>query len=283
MGSVKIVPTGSVQQRGLESSYGEYLNRFVGSAAQPYTGQLTADIPGGFTQAYNSLTQNIGRDSSSINQALMLDVKGQPAYQSNFGEFSNQFRNEFATPMMEMWKQTVEPLVRGGYAGVKGGLYSAARGRGIENSANQYYAENIQPQFMNAWQQDINRQFQSGEAAAGRRLGAVGAMGGYEDMLMSAGERMRSAQQQGLTANYGEFLRTRPEASPWNNIMQSYLQIPTNSVIAKQGSSGGGIMGALGGAMSGGTMGYLGAAALGVANPLAFGAMMAAGGGLSGY
>jgi hypothetical protein len=236
MGSTKIIPTGSPQQQALEGSYGDWLKSFVGSTATAYPGQLMADIPQGFTSAYNTLMSNFGRDSGNINQALMRDVQGQPAYSSDFGAFKGRFQEEFAAPVMEMWRQTVEPMVRGGYAGIRGGLYSAARGRGIENAANQYYAENVQPEFMGAWREDLNRQFQSGEAAAGRRQGAVASMGGYEEMMMSAGERLRAARQAGLTADYGDFLRTAPEASPWNQIFQDYLKIPTRSIVTKQGT-----------------------------------------------
>ena len=110
----------------------------------------------------------------------------------------------------------------------------------METAANRFYTESIQPKYFDAWSAELNRQFLSTEAGAARRgpaAGALTALPGVEaDIYMSAAERMRRAQQQGLTGDYSEFLRTSPEQSPWLQQAQQFLGTPMTETIAEQGA-----------------------------------------------
>lgn len=221
----------SPEQQALSKDLGPYLTGKVGETATPYPGQLTADIPGLFGEAYAGLTSSLGDYSRIVREALMKDVEGTPAWSFGFGALSKEFGESFATPMMETWRRTVAPIIKEGYSAIPGGLRSAALGRGMETAANRFYTESVQPKYWEAWSNELNRQFLSTEAGAARRAPAAGALtalpGVEADIYMSAAERMRQAQQQGLTADYGEFLRTSPEQSPWIQQQLAFLGTPS--------------------------------------------------------
>jgi len=136
---------------------------------------------------------------------------------------------------METWRRTVAPIIKEGYSAIPGGLRSAAMGRGMEKAAGRYYGEYVQPKYWDAWSGELQRQFASTEAAAARRMPAAGAITGLPgaefDIYASAAERFRQAQQQGLTAQYGEFMRTTPEQSPWLQQAQQFLGTPMTENI----------------------------------------------------
>ncbi len=260
MGSVKKIPIGSPSQISAESDFGKFLSQYIGKSATPFGGQLTADIPELFTGAFSNLSDMMGRYNEIINEALTTNIKGISPYISDFGNISKRFNENFATPLMETFRRTVLPAVREGYNAVPGGLRSAALGRGMENVTSRFFQESVQPKLFDAFTADLNRQFVSGENAAARRLPAIGSIGVGTDIFMSAAERFRQAQQQGLTADYGEFLRTTPEASPWLGAVSDYLKIPTNEIAVKQGTKKGGVLGGL----TGGLGGLAGGAAVGL-------------------
>jgi len=216
----------SPEQQALAGELGPYLTGKVGQPATKYPGQITADIPGLFKEAYAGLSSSLGDYSKIVREALMKDVEGMPAWSFGFGALSKEFGESFATPMMETWRRTVAPIIKEGYSAIPGGLRSSAMGRGMEKAANRFYTESVQPKYWEAWSGELQRQFASTEAAAARRGPAAGALtslpGVEADIYMSAGERMRQARQMGLTADYGEFLRTQPEQSPW---LQQALQL----------------------------------------------------------
>lgn len=239
---VEQVSSLSPEQTGVSGALGPYLESKVGETATPYPGQLTADIPQLFTDAYSGLSETLGEYSQIVRNALMKDVEGIPAWSFGFGALAKEFQSSFASPVMETWRKTVAPIIKEGYSAIPGGLRSAAMGRGMETAANRFYSESIQPKYWDAWSGELSRQFRSTEAAAARRgpaAGALTALPGVEaDIYMSAADRMRQAKQMGLTADYGEFLRTQPEASPWTQQQLAYLGIPMTETLGFQGTEG---------------------------------------------
>jgi hypothetical protein len=237
----KTVSSLSAEQQSLSKMLGPYLQSLMKQGASPYGGQLVADIPDLFTSAYNLLGSRAGLYNKDIYGALRADASGLPAWQWDEGRTAKQFEN-FAIPTMNTWRQTVMPLVREQYNSVPGGLYSRDRASGIVNTANEYYGRYVQPKMYDAYQSDINRAFQSTEAAAARRAPAAQLLsqlpfqqfGGYA----SAADIMRQYRQAPLTAQYQEFLRTSPEQSPWLQYAINYLGVPMTNTVALQGQQG---------------------------------------------
>lgn len=264
-------------QQGVEKQLGAFLGPRVGEGAEPYPGQITADIPQLFGDAFAGLSSTLGEYSQVVRDALMKDVEGIPAWSFGFGAIAKEFQQSFATPVMETWRKTVAPIIKEGYSAIPGGLRSSATGRGMETAANRFYQESVQPKYWEAWSGELQRQFASGEAAAGRRAPAAAALtglpGAEADIYMSAAERMRQAQQMGLTANYQEFLRTQPSVSPYTSQALAFMGTPTMETIGfepqlspAQNMFMGGV-GAAGGLALMGGLGGVGAGSTGVNMP----------------
>lgn len=226
----------STEQQAVEKATGKFLAPRVGTGAEPYPGQITADMPGLFDDAFAELSSTIGQYSEIVRNALMKDVEGMPAWSFGFDKLAKEFQSSFATPVMDTWRQTVAPIIKEGYGAIPGGLRSSAMGRGMETAANRFYQQSVQPKYWDAWTGELDRQYASTEAAAARRAPAASALtalpGAEADIYMSAAERMRSAQQMGLTADYNEFLRTSPSASPFTTQALAYLGTPTLETMA---------------------------------------------------
>lgn len=275
--STKSVSSLSKLQQDLERALGPYLTGNIGSGATPYGGQLTAGIPDMFTSLYNQMYGMMGQDTDAIRQSLLRDMNATPAWQFDEGRTAKTWKENFAVPAMETWRQTVQPLMQEQYAGIPGGFYSRDRARGVSNAANDFYGQYVQPTYYNAWQGDVQRGFQSAEAAAGRSQGASAALQGMPGAMFQnygpAAAMMQQLQQQPLTAQYQEFLRTSAENSPWIKYALAYLGTPTMDTAVFQGQEGalggmlsgagmGGLMGSMG--MLGGSVGGWGGAGLGL-------------------
>ena len=226
----------SAEQQDIEKQLGAFLGPRVGTGAEPYPGQITADVPGLFGDAFAGLSETLGQYSQIVRDALMKDVEGTPAWSFGMGDIAKEFQQSFASPVMETWRKTVAPIIKEGYSAIPGGLRSSAMGRGMETAANRFYQQSVQPKYWEAWSGELQRQFASGEAAAGRRAPAAGALmampGAEADIYMSAAERMRTAQQMGLTADYQEFLRTSPGQSPFTCQALAFMGTPTMETIS---------------------------------------------------
>lgn len=242
MGRVRQVSTISGDQRTVEAALGDYLKQMVGKTATPYSGQLVADIPEMFTDAYGRLQSMLGNYGDVVRSALLKDVEGVPAWQMDMGNIKGVWEKEFATPMMETWRSTVAPMLREEFASIPGGLYSQARGRGIRDEANRFFGEYVQPTYWQGFQAELGRMFSSTEAAAGRSAPAALALTGLPktefDVMAGPAQQYMGLQQQGLTAAYQDFLRTSPESSPWMQLAMQYMGIPTYQAVTVGGDGG---------------------------------------------
>jgi len=227
----------SAEQQRIEDKLGKYLTSKVGRTATPYAGQLVAEMPSLFRTAYKTLESSLGQYSDVIRSALLGAVRGEPAWQTDIGSITKQFREQFASPLMETWKSTVAPILQETFASIPGGFYTAARGRSTEAAANRYFGQYVQPQLWSALENARERMFRSTEAAAARVPGAAAQLLGLPsaefELAAGAAERMQAVEQAPLTAKYQEFLRTTEEASPWLPLGLQYLGIPTHVVFPK--------------------------------------------------
>jgi hypothetical protein len=222
------VDTRSAEQRAFEEKqFAPYLQSQFYNTATPYGEQMVADMPYDTQAEFNRAMQQMYQDNPLVREALKADMQGTPAYKYNERATAKQFEENFALPLMSSYKRNVVPILEQQYAGVPGAMLSTAKAKGVSKASEEYYSQYVQPHLYDAWQQDIQRGFQSGEAAAARRLPAASAFQSLPSaqymQTAQMGDVSRSVEQNRLSANYEEFLRTSPENSPWLNVGLQYL------------------------------------------------------------
>ncbi len=197
-------------QQELLDSITSWLKPQVGKGAQPYPGQLpgTAAVPELFTKAYEQYASQIGR--GDVTSAMRDLISGKPAYTFDPAATTKAWQQTYATPMMQTWEQTVMPMVESQY-NIPGGFYSTRKGLGVGRAASEFYGGQVAPTLFGALQAGEQRGFESTEAAAGRRPGALGLpFEQFTQAAQAAGAKMGLDEKQ-LTAAFNEFLRTRAE------------------------------------------------------------------------
>ncbi len=273
---IKVVPTGTASQKEVDPILGSLIKQGLQSGATKISGPLYPEIPELFKSAYSMLASSLGQYNNEKINALMQDVNAVPAWSWNEGTTQSIWRRTFAEPAMETWKRTVAPLVKEQYAAVPGALYSSGRAKGVSQAASDYYSQYVQPTLWQAHQADIERAYQSAEAAAARRPAAVEQLSALPlkefTAYASAADVLRTYKGQEIEAQRNEALRLAAENNPYLAIALQYLGTPQTSVAVKQGSSsplagmlGGALLGGLGGISKvfGGSGGFLQSAALG--------------------
>lgn len=206
----KALPATSASQQALEKSISQYLTGFVGKGAEPYPGQLpgTADVPELFTKAYEQYASQIGR--GDITTAMKDLISGKPAYTFDPATTTKAWQETYATPLMQTWEETIMPMVESQY-NIPGGFYSTRKGLGVSRAASEFYGGQVAPTLYGSLQAGEQRGFESAEAAAGRRPGALGLpFEQFTQAAQAAGAKMGLDEKQ-LTAAFNEFLRTRAE------------------------------------------------------------------------
>lgn len=236
------VSTLSPWQQKMEKEIYQTLKGKTGQPATAYEGQLTAEVPSLFTSAYNALAGRTGSYYDTIASSLLRDVNAQPAFSFDPASITQEWKEQFAIPAMETYRQVVDPIVREGFNVTPGGFYSSAAGRGIGRAATDYYGSYVQPTLFQALQTARGQAFESGENAAARSQTATSALTNLPAQTFAgaagAADIARGYEQERLDALRSEFLRTTPEASPWLQASLAYLGVPTTEAVAIQGQQG---------------------------------------------
>ena len=200
----KIMP----EQQELVRKVAAWLGPQVGKGAAAYPGQLTAETPAGFEAAYEQFMGGIGRtDIASATRDL---ISGVPAYAYKPGATAKMWQETYAAPMMETWRKTVLPMVEEQY-NIPGGFYSTEKGTGVARAASEFYGSQVAPSLYQYQQADVQRGFESGEAAAGRQMQATQLPFQQFAGYAQAAQLKQAQMQAPLTAAYQEYLRTRAE------------------------------------------------------------------------
>ncbi len=224
----------STEQQKLLQKYIENILPMLGQGATPYPGTMVAGTPELFNQAYQTFSGSpFGED---ISRATLDMIQGTPAYTFSPERATKQWQETYATPVMRTWEDTVMPMIKEGF-NIPGVYYSRGRGKGVSEEASRFYGGYVAPTLFSTLQRGEQLGAASLEAAAGRRAGALSLP--YQRFMQQAGaSQMFQAQEQaGLTAAYQEWLRTRPEASPWWSLAQAGFGAPTMETVGFQGYS----------------------------------------------
>jgi len=207
----KALPSTSKTQQELEKAISEWLTPIIGKAAPTYPGQLVADMPELFTDAFRDYEEAFGGDIGELSRATISNlIAGKPAYTFDPTTTAERWQETFASPVMAAWRENVLPAVKEGF-NLPGVLYSRGRGQGVAKEASRFYGTYVAPSLYASLEAGEQRGFQSVEEAAGRRAEALGLP--YQQFAQAAGvaTAAQRVEQDPLTAAYREYLRTVAE------------------------------------------------------------------------
>lgn len=212
-----------------------FKNFLSGGLQSPFGGELTAPFPDLFGRAFGQISRRLGESTDIATKALTRQAQGIPAYAFDEGAATRRFQENFATPLLEAYRRDVLPLVEEQFAGIPGGFVSRDRARGVTSELNRFVRQTIEPRLFETFQAGEQRAFESGEAAAARVPGAVGALtqlpGQEFAQFAGAAATFQTAQQLPLTVALGEY----------RNLLASALGFsgtPTQDTAVFQGSQG---------------------------------------------
>lgn len=221
-------------QEELIKEVSAFLQKYIGKGAAPYPGQLVAEPPGLFNQAYEQYEKAFAGDLGALSNATIRDlIGGKPAYSFDPEETTSRWQETYAGPVMEMWNQTVLPSIKEGF-NIPGVAYSRARGRETGRAASEFYGQYVAPSLFTALQTGEQMGFQSAEAAAGRQPAALGLPGQQFTQAAGVAGTLQAQLQRGYTADYQEWLRTRAEPGWPVQAATQFMTQPTQDWVIQQ-------------------------------------------------
>ncbi len=246
-GKVLSLPTTSASQQDLEKTITQYLRQYVGVGAEAYPGQLpgTAETPELFTRAYEQYASQFGGEGQT--RAISDLIAGKPAYTFDPDATIKAWESTYATPLMDMYKKTVLPMIESQY-NIPGGFYSTRKGLGVGRATSEFYGGQVAPTLYGSLQTGMQRGFESGEAAAARQPAALGLPGQQFAQAAQVAMSKLGLDETRLTSLFNEFLRTRAEPG-WATQAGAGLAVaPTRENLYIAGGDGlGETLGTLGG------------------------------------
>ncbi len=236
---MRIVPLTSTSQRALEKYISEWLTSQMEAGPELYPGQLTAGTPELYTSAYDDYERALAGDLGTLTDATIRQlISGEPAYTFEPEDVTERWRETYAGPVMETWKDVVLPGIKEGF-NIPGVAYSRARGRGVGRASGEFYGQYVAPTLFTALQTGEEMGFRSAELAAGRQMPALELP--FQQFVQTAGvaETLQAQIQKPLTALYQDWLRSRGELTQYAQIGASYATDPTMSAFYKAKYKGG--------------------------------------------
>ena len=189
-------------------------------AAEPYTGLLTAPLGEGERGVIDQLIAQYPEMSGYFKQVADISPE----------TLESRWRSQYYDPAVKLWGEITEPAIREAYGG-PGGYYSSERMEAQRKSS-----------------QDLATELARGRAeymteAEQRGLEAVMQGAQYAGAVGDIAALPREIEQQALTAQLEEWLRTRPEYSPYIEQILTFLSGPgiqygTSKAVSQQSSIG---------------------------------------------
>lgn len=230
----------------------------IGQAATPFLGQRVAELPPEALRAREALGA-FDPSAFQANTAVALNraLSGVPTSQVDPAATEGFFRDAVADPAMRHFDREIRPRLRAGLA--SSGMLSSTSNLNQTREALSSLQAGLSSQL--AGMQLENQRFNIGlqEAAAARSLQAVPMANAQAtepirraSSLLAAAAPFAAQDQAQLDANFQEFMRTSPEASPWTSqAMQFFGSQGPTAMEAPSGNLGmaGAGVGALAGAL----------------------------------
>ncbi len=208
-------------QRRVAQKTGSLIEQNLGQPLEQYQGTMIAALLPGMLQALSGIqSSQFGEFDELSGSALERALSGQPSYALDPKTTQDYFQKGVLAPMLRSYEEDIAPRIREGFA-AKGASWSSRRG-----DATRKALEGLQTGAMSELASGVfsNQALEAmlAESAAGRQLEAVplAEQFGMRDLTRGAAKTAAMApfqahEQSKAAADYQEWLRTRPETSPW--------------------------------------------------------------------
>ena len=190
------------EQEKMMSQLSSLVSGGIGQEGQAYTGELTPDVTSQQAQASNVL-------SNLLEQMNIAPTDSTARY------------NEFKTNTINELKNEILPEVGDSFVG-SGNFWSSGR-TDAQGKAVGEATSNLAKQREQMYQSDLNK---------------AGQIGSLAQALNSFGSQQQQLEGQGNQLEYQDWLRTRPENSPYNELAMSLLQTPALTQYYQEGKPG---------------------------------------------
>lgn len=239
----------SSRQLPVSSQMGGYLARNAFSPLQMYQGPMVAELIPEMRGAREILGRYQPGQFDDLSQKALEDaLSGEPSFDVSPEATAKYFGKGVAQPMMRSFDQNIKPRINEAFA-AQGAMFNTRRSES-QVKALQNAQQDLSAELARAQMNSMALEAQLAESAAMRQQQAMGLAEAFEDKPLRQSKNAQGAaagfqtQEQAKTeADYKEWLRTRPEHSPWPQLALGYL---SNPEIALQQESGGGMGGSIG-------------------------------------
>jgi hypothetical protein len=230
-----IASTLNKSQKKILKATTEYLLKNIGKGAEGYPGQLTADIPQLFTDAYERFSKAWGGDLGDVSQTAVRNlISGKPAYEFDPVAKTSQWRETYAGPVMAAYEDFALPMIKESW-NLPGVAYSRARGEGVAREVGGFYGQYVAPKLFDALQTGEAMGFQSRELAAGRQIQALDLPGRQFAQTAGVAGSLEERLNRKYMADYSEWLRTRGEPGWAIQTAMGYMTQPTRTAFYETG------------------------------------------------
>ena len=194
------------EQEKMMSQLSSLVSGGIGQEGQAYTGEFTPDVTSQQAQASNVL-------SSLLEQMNITPTDSTARYNELKANTINELKNE------------ILPAIGESFVG-SGNFWSSGR-TGAQGKAVGEATSNLAKQREQMYQSDIQN-----------TLNTAGQMGSLAQALNTFGSQQQQLEGQGKQLEYQDWLRTRPENSPYNELAMSLLQTPALTQYYEEGKPG---------------------------------------------
>ena len=189
-----------------------------------------------------------------MSQALQTQLSGKPSYDLSPQATADYFTKAVTQPMMKAFDKEIMPRIRSAYAG-HGASMSTRRGD-AERSSLEDIGSTLSSQLAQSQMQNMGLSAQLAESALARQAQGIGLTEQFVNApltraggLLMAGAPYQQQEQMVLDAAYQEYLRTRPESSPYMEYGLAFTGQPHMAIGVTPGSSDSAAWGSLIGSM----------------------------------
>ena len=227
--SISQVGTLDLGQQSIWAALAPWLAGRVGQGATPYEGQLTAGMQPAQQNAMSLLGQFMGQGY----QTPMASQMATSLQQMSDPTAMAQRYQQAAMPVAQQAMAQMMPQMKEEFVGTGTRLSQGLVDRGGQ------LAQNLSQQVAAGAQQAAQQGMQTAASLYPAVLGAEQAQMQYPwqqaQAGMQMGEMARQIEQQQLTAQFQEFLRTQPENAPLLQAMLQALGLQTQQTVVDPG------------------------------------------------
>lgn len=264
--SPSLMNTLTPKQRLVSQALGQVIHKNIGLPSKKYQGDIVAPLDPGFDQV-QSLIDSYDPSAFMSGTSSALDdlLSGKPAFDLDPSVIDAYFRDSVAAPALRNYQDNILPQLNAAYAG-HGAAFSTrlsqAKGKALGDINADLVAQLAQTQLAAQ-----TTRAQLADSAANRRVQGVqlaqqqtAAPLTHATLMEQALAPFQQNKQATATANYNEWVRTRPENNPYMQLALSYIGQSQNAAYNQQpnpyagmaiGAGVGGLTGAASGALIG--------------------------------